>query len=138
MSNEWKEKEDPTDKMLSPQWICVTCKTVIGPIVDDDANRCKCNDVYLMELWLVAPLNSDSETTKHVGFDFNDDVRWILGRPNFACAGIANALRKSGMNIEHKAEDEQAAAIFWMLEMYKMHGKNWRKAGDEFLRQALA
>jgi len=56
MSNEWKEKEDSTDKVLSPQWICMTCKTVVGPVVDDDEHRCKCKDDYLIELWLVAPV----------------------------------------------------------------------------------
>lgn len=29
-------------------WICHTCKTVIGPIVDDDENKCGC-DVYEFE-----------------------------------------------------------------------------------------
>ena len=66
---------------------------------------------------------------------FDEEVKWILGRPNFSCIGIANALRKSGVSIEKKSEDEQAAAIYWMLEMYEMHGVNWRKAAGEFFDQ---
>lgn len=68
-------------------------------------------------------------------FKFDDEIKWILGRPNFACIGVANALRKSGMDIERKSEAEQAAVIYWMLEMYEMHGVHWRKAGEEFLKQ---
>ena len=68
---------------------------------------------------------------------FDEEVKWILGRPNFACIGIANALRKSGMVIEHKSEDEQAATIYWMLEMYEMHGEHWRKAADAFIQQVF-
>lgn len=46
---------DGTDGLV-PQWICMTCKTVIGPIVDDGENRCNCKDDYLIELWRVAPV----------------------------------------------------------------------------------
>jgi len=68
---------------------------------------------------------------------FDDDVKWILGRPNFTLINIARALRISGQEIPNKAEDEQAHSIYWMLEMYVMHGKNWRKACNGFLEQAL-
>lgn len=68
---------------------------------------------------------------------FDDDIKWILGRPNFSLINIARALRISGEEIPNKAEDEQAHAIYWMLQMYVMHGKSWRKACNEFLEQAL-
>jgi hypothetical protein len=66
---------------------------------------------------------------------FDEEVKWILGRPNFLCADIARCLRMSGQEIEMKSEAEQAAVIYWMLEMYETHGKNWRNAVEEFLQQ---
>lgn len=42
---------------LEPQYICMTCKTVIGPIWDDYENQCKCKDPYEFEVWRVAPIN---------------------------------------------------------------------------------
>lgn len=80
----------------------------------------------------------EDEQTQVLPFDFDEEIKWILGQPNFACIEIANALRRSGMQIEKKAEAEQAAVIYWMLEMYHIHGRNWRKAGEEFLQQVYA
>lgn len=68
-------------------------------------------------------------------FKFDPEIKWILGQPNFMCAGIASALRKSGMEIERKSEAEQAAVIYWMLEMYEIHKDKWREAASEFLKQ---
>jgi hypothetical protein len=59
-------------------------------------------------------------------FELNDEVRWILGRPNFMCAPIAARLRKLGHVIDEKAEAEQAAVIYWMLSLYECHGDSWR------------
>jgi len=64
---------------------------------------------------------------------FDREVEWILGQPNSACIGIAQALRESGMDIERKSEKEQAAAIYWMLEMYELHKDKWRERTAEFL-----
>ncbi len=46
--------EDIEDKLL-PQYICMTCKTVIGPIWDDDKNQCDCG-AYEFEVWRVASI----------------------------------------------------------------------------------
>jgi len=67
--------------------------------------------------------------------ELNNETRWILGRPNFACAGIASRLRELGHKIERKAEDEQASTIHWMLTMYEQHGENWRAEAEEYLKQ---
>ena len=67
-------------------------------------------------------------------FELNDTTRWILGRPNFWCANIANALRAAGKKIPQKAEEEQAETIYWMLEMYEKHGDNWRDEGQKWLK----
>lgn len=58
----------------------------------------------------------------------NDDLRAILGRPNFACARFANDLRGVGFEIEHKAEHEQAAVLHYMLGFYLSHGASWADA----------
>lgn len=68
--------------------------------------------------------------------ELNDETRWILGRPNFACASLAECLRRMGHEVKHKAEDEQAAAIHWMLGLYEVHGDNWRAVADRLLREA--
>jgi hypothetical protein len=61
--------------------------------------------------------------------ELNEDVRWILGRPNFACAPIAQCLRKLGYQIDTRAEAEQAAAIHWMLTLYESYGAAWKTEG---------
>lgn len=68
-------------------------------------------------------------------FELNDETRWILGRPNFACARIAARLRELGHQIESKAEDEQAATIHWMLGVYEQHGDKWRAEAEEYLKK---
>jgi len=67
-------------------------------------------------------------------FELNDETRWILGRPNFTCIHMANVLRKNGHEIAKKAEDEQAAVIYWMLTMYEKHGDNWRDEAEKWLK----
>jgi hypothetical protein len=64
---------------------------------------------------------------------FNDDTRLILGRPCFACCGLARRLREKGHQIEQKAEAEQAAVLHWMLNLYLKHGANWAEVGDKEL-----
>ena len=65
--------------------------------------------------------------------EMDDELRWILGRPNFACVGIAERLRELGKDIERKAESEQAAAIHWMMSLYVQHGADWLKKGNALL-----
>ena len=64
--------------------------------------------------------------TKHTIPALNDDMIWILGRPNFWCASVANVLRQDGQEIKTKAEHEQAAVIHWLLSLYLKHGEGWR------------
>lgn len=64
----------------------------------------------------------------------DDELRWILGRPNFACHGLAECLRRQGQAIAHKAEHEQAAAIHWMLGLYLKHGATWREEAERILK----
>ena len=71
-------------------------------------------------------------------FELDDEAQWILGRPNFWCAGIARRLRQIGHKINERAEDEQAAVIHWMLGLREIHGDGWREAGAATLRIATA
>ena len=66
--------------------------------------------------------------------EFNDEVKGILGRPNFTCASIAQVLRMKGQKIKTKAEDEQAAVLYWMLSMYMKHGNQWKAEGEAYLK----
>ena len=64
----------------------------------------------------------DSVTIK-----FDDEVRFILGRPCFVVVEEVKMLRSRGQKISFQAEDEQAAALFWLLQMYQEHGMEWRQ-----------
>ncbi len=66
--------------------------------------------------------------------DFDEEVEWIMGRPNFWCASIAEVLRKSGDVIGIHAEEEQAAVIYWMLCQYMTFGKEWRGITNRMLK----
>jgi hypothetical protein len=69
---------------------------------------------------------------------FDDHVRNILGRPCFTLIGVANILRKSGHKIPPKAEEEQAACLHWMLNLYLKHGAKWVEVGEAEIKSALA
>ncbi len=63
------------------------------------------------------------------------ELEWILGRPNFACSGIFQTLRKGGHEIAKHAEEEQAASIYWMLGHYFKHGPDkWRDEAEKELK----
>ena len=62
--------------------------------------------------------------------EFDKEVEWILGRPNFWCAPIAHQLNTLGHNIKRHAEEEQAAVIYWMLCLYEKHGAKWKQEAE--------
>jgi hypothetical protein len=65
----------------------------------------------------------------------NDDLREILGKPNFWCGPIAHAARNDGAEIKPKAEDEQAFVLHLMLTYYFRDPITWRDAfGAELVR----
>ena len=63
----------------------------------------------------------------------DEEIRWILGRPNFTCAGIAAWLREAGHEIKFRSEDEQAAVIYWMMNLYLEHGAEWRNEAKRIM-----
>lgn len=64
------------------------------------------------------------------GLPLNAEVEWILGRPNFWCSSLAEALRAKGFEIERRSEAEQAFCIYWMLGLYLKDRAGWREAFD--------
>lgn len=65
----------------------------------------------------------------------SDDEKFIMGMPNFQCAGIAHRLRDMGIDCNRKAEDEQALAILTMLHFYKEYGQQWNVELANFLKR---
>lgn len=59
--------------------------------------------------------------------ELNDTLIEILGRPNFQCSHLANALRLNGHEILFKAENEQAAVIYFMLKCYWEDKEAWQE-----------
>lgn len=66
--------------------------------------------------------------------ELEGDLVEILGRPNFQCASLANALRLKGQDIPFKSEEEQAAVLYLLLSCYLKDKENWRDlVRDELL-----
>jgi hypothetical protein len=61
----------------------------------------------------------------------NEHTRWILGQPGFACRHVAQLLRDTGVKVDSKAEDEQAAVIHFYLSFYLEHGETWREMAKQ-------
>lgn len=66
--------------------------------------------------------------------DLNDDLIDILGRPNFTCSSIAQILRMGGRDIPRKSENEQAAAIHFLLNHYLADNEKWLQAAGADLK----
>jgi len=71
-------------------------------------------------------------------FELNEHTKEILGRPNFACSGLAESLRAGGQIIPRKAEEEQAAVLYWMLSVYQQHGASWKEEAGNYLDSITA
>jgi hypothetical protein len=67
--------------------------------------------------------------------DLNDDLIDILGRPNFTCSSIAQILRMGGRDIPRKSENEQAAAIHFLLNHYLADNEKWLQAAGADLKE---
>jgi hypothetical protein len=65
--------------------------------------------------------------------ELEGDLIEILGRPNFQCAALANALRLKGQDIPFKSEREQAAVLHFTLNHFLKDKENWRRLCQEDL-----
>ncbi|HGG9147507.1 TPA: ead/Ea22-like family protein [Enterobacter cloacae] len=68
----------------------------------------------------------------------NAELIAILGRPNFTCAHLAELLRKGGQDIGRKAECEQAAVIYWFLDLYLKYGDKWESIAKDDIQSRVA
>ena len=73
--------------------------------------------------------------------EFDEHVRFILGRPNFVVAKMAFLLIEEGLYARKegdggKAEDEQAIALHWLLTMYKKHGEDYLEKANAWCKEA--
>ena len=61
----------------------------------------------------------------------------IMGRPNFACAHIADKLINSGVYADggHKAEYKQAVFMHFTLRMLEDHQGEWTEAANNELER---
>jgi len=59
----------------------------------------------------------------------------VLGRPNFACARIAQVLIRTGVYapVRANAEYEQAVFIHWASGLVEQHGEKWAEVADRLL-----
>jgi hypothetical protein len=65
-------------------------------------------------------------------------VRGVLSMMLWQTIPIANALRATGRHINRKTEDEQAAALHWLLGIALEHGENWEQAAARALHKLLS
>jgi hypothetical protein len=77
-----------------------------------------------------APGPASGAATGAWPFELNDDLRFVLGRPNFWCAPFAHAFRKAGHAIPTNAEEEQAFVLHWLTGLVLKHGENWREVAQ--------
>lgn len=63
--------------------------------------------------------------------ELTPELREVLGWMCFQCAPIAHAMQAAGMDIQRKAEDEQAHVLHWMVKLVLRHGANWRVEGSK-------
>ena len=65
------------------------------------------------------------------------DLVEILGKPNFMCSPLAAVMRLDGAAIPKKAEAEQAHVIHWLLNLYLLYGREWRREMHQSLERML-
>lgn len=63
------------------------------------------------------------------------ELKEIMGMMLFNTGGIGRRLDQLGLyKVPRKAEEEQAAALHWMINLYLEHGDKWRSIGEKILR----
>ena len=103
-----------------------------------DELQCSECDNYFTVLGLPSDEKQDlpkDEIKEAVENALTETRRYILGRPCFTLAGFASGLRKKGYKIGHKAEDEQAVVIQFLLVMAEKHGDAWKDELAPYLEE---
>jgi len=62
-------------------------------------------------------------------------LKEILSLMIFNTAPIGRRLEQLGLyKVPRKVEEEHAAAVHWMLNLYFAHGEKWREMGEKILK----
>ena len=62
------------------------------------------------------------------------EIKWILSLMIFTTGPSADDLRKGGLCIKRRAEEEQCEVFIWLLRQYKQHGPGWRGKAEAELK----
>ena len=63
------------------------------------------------------------------------DLKEILGKTCLTVAGLGRRLHDLNLYaVPRRVEEEQAAALHWMLNLYLAHGQEWRSVGEKILK----
>ncbi|WAG21027.1 hypothetical protein DX980_18330 [Burkholderia gladioli] len=84
-----------------------------------------------------APISAPADAGEAVARAYPDalteDLRHVLGFPNFRCGPYAHLMRAAGADIQRKAEDEQAHVLHWLVKLVIDHGERWADVAQEEL-----
>ncbi|WP_186163401.1 hypothetical protein [Burkholderia gladioli] len=84
-----------------------------------------------------APIGGAADAGEAVARAYPDalteDLRHVLGFPNFRCGPYAHLMRAAGADIQRKAEDEQAHVLHWLVKLVIDHGERWADVAQEEL-----
>jgi hypothetical protein len=84
----------------------------------------------------IKQLETENKRYNLTRLNYDSEIKYILGRPNFQVANIAKVLIRQGLyqeSLEHKAEAEQSMAIHFMLIHYFKYGSKWKDEMEKTL-----
>ena len=67
--------------------------------------------------------------------DLTPALAEVLGLPNFRLHGLWLSLRDAGFKIRQRYEDEQAAALHFLIPFALEHGEDWQSKASERLKE---
>ncbi|WP_244131569.1 hypothetical protein [Burkholderia gladioli] len=80
-----------------------------------------------------APADAGRAAARAYPDALTEDLRHVLGFPNFRCGPYAHLMRAAGANIQRKSEDEQAHVLHWLVKLVIDHGERWADVAQEEL-----
>lgn len=86
--------------------------------------------------WQTRP--SPETNTRAYPQELTDDLRDILSLMMWNTGPMAHALRAGGQDIKHKAEEEQAEVMHWLIGLALEHGSEWRAKASDRIREIKA
>lgn len=74
----------------------------------------------------------------HVRIEMTPAICEVLGLMLWHTTPLGQVLRSAGASIRPKAEDEQAHALLWLLNIALEHGDDWRKVASKRLDEMVS